>query len=78
MAYLLVGKYGKTGQPFKVSTLSRWILIVTNPDIVNEVKDSERDLSFSAAISEVTWLLAVVSQLLIPVKAIIHVTHPHG
>jgi len=45
-------KYGKDGTPFKVSTPARWLVFITNPKILREVKDSEEHLSFADAINE--------------------------
>jgi len=46
-------QYGKDGTPFKVSTPRRWLVFITNPKVLRELKDSEENLSFTDAIKEV-------------------------
>lgn len=46
-------QYGKNGIPFKVSTPARWLVFITNPEVIREIKDSEEKLSFIEAAEEV-------------------------
>lgn len=44
-------RFGKDGTPFKVSTPARWLVFITSPEALKEIKDSEY-FSFTAAMDE--------------------------
>ncbi|KII83970.1 hypothetical protein PLICRDRAFT_179998 [Plicaturopsis crispa FD-325 SS-3] len=47
-----VRKYGQSGTTFKISTPARWIVFITNRDIMREIKNDSDALSFHAASQE--------------------------
>jgi hypothetical protein len=55
LSYLMISfQYGRDGTPFKVSTPARWLVLITNPEVVREINECDKYFSLADSVAEVS------------------------